>query len=272
MRFRRGRTLALSLAALAASAIGASVFRNDFGVRRFGYNIHPLPESEFAALASGDYTTRTLKVDDVVLRGLERIPHSPDAQFVLFFTGNEAHPLETGKKFLEALRAENDWGGQVWAYRGFDGSGGAPSPDALYADAWLEYSNLLAERHLDRRRVHVVGFSLGTTLAASVAARAAENAPASLTLLSPASRLDMLPDSWFIRHRYETLKYLDAIQAPVLVIHGTRDNVLPVDQGRTVAQKLASRATYVERPELSHLDLPDSPAVLSIVRSFIEKH
>lgn len=262
------------LAATAVAFVSTVVWRRDHGVLRFGYNEHRLEPTEYAALAARpDWMARTLvAADGVPLRGLERRPSTANTPWVLFFTGNDAHPLEVGQRFLDALCAPGGWGGAVWAYRGFDGSEGRPSPEWLMDDAGRQYDDLVAREHVDPRRLHVVGFSLGTAMAAGVAARSTSSPVASLTLLSPTTELDMMPSRWSFPQRFETTKYLSALAGPVLVMHGTKDDVLPVEGGRQIAHVLGARATYVEEPNLKHLDVPTSADVIDRVRAFIATH
>ena len=56
----------------------------------------------------------------------------------------------------------------MWAYRGYDGSSGVPDPTTLVDDAVDAYSELVREQHVAPDRVHLVGFSLGTAVAAAL--------------------------------------------------------------------------------------------------------
>src|SRR5262249_9771492 len=145
----------------------------------------------------------------------------------------------------------------VWAYRGFDGSGGEPDAQVLAEDAWTAADDLRKTERCSRDRVHIVGFSLGTSLVAAVSARAGGAPFASTTLLAPLTQIDVRPPGrwWPGGHRYETLSYLAAMAAPILVVHGGADDVLPVDGGRLVARRLGARARYVEIPGVGHVDL-----------------
>jgi pimeloyl-ACP methyl ester carboxylesterase len=277
MRPKQKRLLLLASAAVAAAAVCAAaylVWRHATSVRRFAYGAQSLAQQDYAALGSHPaWRTSSFDVSPgVTLHGLERVSARSGAPMVIFFTGNDAHPLAEGQRFLEALCRAGDWSGAVWAYRGFDGSGGAPEPRALIDDGWKAYIRATAAQTAASGRVHVVGFSLGTSIVAAIAARAGSTPPASITLLGPLKEIDMTFAQSAVRHRYVMLKYLDAVQAPALVIHGHRDQVLPVEWGREIAARLGARARYVEPSELGHLDLALAPQVLDEVRAFIERH
>ncbi len=201
-----------------------------------------------------------------------RQPATPDSPWVLFFNGNSAQMLREGQQVLDALCAQQGWGGAVWAYRGFDSSGGTPDPATLEDDGFKAYSALLAELKIQPDAVHLVGFSLGTSIAAAVAARASGNPPASLTLLAPMTRLYLGERTQLRLHRYETAKWLGRITSPTLVIHGAQDATLGVENGRAVAQALGPRAQLLELPGLGHYELPMSPAAQDATRTFISQH
>jgi pimeloyl-ACP methyl ester carboxylesterase len=203
-----------------------------------------------------------------------RLPGDPRAPSILFFPGNSGTQLKDSQEFLEALIGDLDWGATVWAYRGFDGSEGIPEPEALRSDAWREYSILLDEEGVPRERVHLVGFSLGSVMASSVAARVKTTPPASVILLGAFTEVDVAPlrEQASLMHRYGTLPYLDAMAGPVLVVHGVSDDTVPVAQGRLVAGRLGQRATYVELPRLGHRELLHRTESLHVLRAFVAEH
>jgi pimeloyl-ACP methyl ester carboxylesterase len=275
MRVERRKAAILAAVALTAAVIYLrAVLAGARKVPRFVYVGQPLAQADYAALGTKlGWRRRSLDAGGgIVLRGLERPASDPASPWILFFEGNSANSLADAQRFLDALLDGNDWGAATWAYRGYDGSGGKPDPTVLMSDGWQEYQRLLIEEAIDCSHVHLVGFSLGTSVVAAIAARAGPRAPASVTLLAPMTELDMVTGRLSRAHRYETLKYLDAIEGPVLILHGGRDTTLAVEGGRLLAGRLGARAGYVERPELGHLDLREAPEVLNAVRTFIASH
>jgi pimeloyl-ACP methyl ester carboxylesterase len=241
---------------------------------RFPYMAGALPEAEYLAMAArpGWHGERLKVTGDVELPGLVREPSTPGAPVVLFFSGNSSHLLAEGQQMLEALCAPQGWGGVVWAYRGYDSSAGRPSPEVLADDGFKAYVDLVRRQGVHPGSVHVVGFSLGTSIASAVAARAAANPPASLTLLAPMTSLYLGGKARLRLHRYETLRWLPAIQSPTLVVHGRRDATLGVKNGREVARILGSRSTFIEVPDAGHYELPLSQAAQDAMRTFIREH
>jgi fermentation-respiration switch protein FrsA (DUF1100 family) len=270
---RRTRRVKVALSVLAVAALGtiaSLVVRRALHVPWFPYMGRPLSDAGLAALARDGWQTGKLDVGGgVVLRGLERKPSDASAPFVVFFGGNSPQFLEEAQKSVDALRAGRDWGGSVWAYRGYDGSGGKPSADVLEADASRVLTHVVHELGVTRERVHVVAFSLGTDPAIAASARAGDDRPATLTLLAPFTMLDMRPAGTVQGHRYDPQHFLDDVRGPVLIVHGLRDATLDPEGSKTLAEKLGDRARRSTHAELAHLDLPTAPVVLDEVRAFI---
>jgi len=264
------RTAMIVVGIVVAVAVGAAILvRRSRQALRFPYLAAALTEERYRALsARPGWQAHALDVgEQLVLRGLVRAPKKADAPWLLFFTGNSATSLEDGQRCLAGLSEPDDFGAAVFAYRGYDGNPGKPSPEALQSDALRAYAEVANK--LGGKQIHVVGFSLGSTLAAFVAAHASQPKPASLTLLAPTTELDMGKKTDLFLHRYETLKYLPEISSKTLVVHGTKDATLPVDGARTIAKQLGERVQFVEPADFGHFDLCEAPAVADIVRRFV---
>ena len=268
------KTLTLIVATVLVGTLGTIAYDRLHQHPRFPYMGGPLSDPDFSAMAAkpGWRGLHLRVADGVELRGLLREPATPAGPWILFFNGDSANTLRIGQRLLDALCTERGWGGVVWTYRGFDSSGGTPNPAALEADAIKVYSDLLIEQKIQPNQVHLVGFSLGTSIAAAVAAQAHQMPPATLTLLAPMTVVYLGERTQVRLHRYETLKWLDGIASPTLVVHGTSDTTLKVEYGRAVAKSLGSRATLLEMPGLGHEELLVSPVVQAAIRAFIANH
>jgi pimeloyl-ACP methyl ester carboxylesterase len=108
-------------------------------------------------------------------------------------------------------------------------------------------------------RMVLVGRSLGSGVATEMALR---RRSALLVLISPyASMVDMGKQiagpaaNLMVPDRYDNLSKLPQVAAPVVILHGTRDEVVPVTMGRALAAAVPS-AVFVEIPAASHNDFP----------------
>lgn len=263
---------------MAGAAYGAHRFlKSPEGVLRFKYMPEKLTQQQYQQLAAkSGWQTDPIEVDqEVRLRGLVKLPEAPDAPWVVMFAGNGAQLLEGGQKFLEQLAQDNDWGLATWAYRGFDGSTGRPGPKGLAQDARAISQHLEQKHQVNSPRLHVVGFSLGTFVAVQVAVHRSGQGrpPETLSLIAPFTRIHAVPVSWYWRwarpDAYRLLPVIDEVQAPLLVLHGTADEALPVAQGREVAHRAEPQAKLVELDGAGHVGALQSVRTLEEVRHFI---
>jgi hypothetical protein len=145
-------------------------------------------------------------------------------------------------------------------YRGYGDNPGTPSESGLAADAAAARAYLAGRRDVDAARLVYFGESLGTAVAARLAA---EQPPAALILRSPfTSMADLarhhypfLPAGLLLRDRYRTIDRIGSVRAPILVIAGGRDSIVPVESSRRVYEAAADPKTLVVLPQADHNDL-----------------
>ena len=149
-------------------------------------------------------------------------------------------------------------GFMIVAYRGFSGSTGTPSERANVADAVFAY-DWLVNSGIAPADIVVYGESLGTGVAAQVAA---QREVSGIVLDSPftaltdvaAGRHPMLPVRRFIFDRYETLTHVGKIMAPVLVLHGEDDPIVPLAMGKQVFEAMRGPKRLITYCGGRHLD------------------
>jgi uncharacterized protein len=149
-------------------------------------------------------------------------------------------------------------------YRGYGGNAGRPSEAALYADGEAAIDALTQLGYRPAEMV-LAGRSLGTGVAAELAIR---RPPGVLLLISPfTSAVDMgRPMAGplaplVVADRFDTLSKIGRVRSSVIVIHGTLDEVIPVEMGRLVAAACPG-ARYVEVAGAGHNDFPGLPELI----------
>lgn len=193
---------------------------------------------------------------------------SPDRPAVLLFHGNGENLATMERSGLFARLEELDVTYLAVDYPGYGRSGGEPGEESLVAGAEAALARL-REMHPDRPLV-ILGWSLGAAVAMQLAARdgaAADPPLAGLILLSPWSRLADTAASHFpgplvrplLGGRYDSVAVAAETSAPALLVHGARDRIIPVEQGRELAGAMEARpqgqARWVEVPGAGHNDL-----------------
>lgn len=141
-------------------------------------------------------------------------------------------------------------------YRGYGRSGGSPSQSAIGADMVRFYDLLSARPDVDRTRIVFHGQSLGGGVACDLASK---RAPAALVLESTFTSVASMCWSYGVppllcRNPFHSDDVVRGLDAPILIMHGTEDDIVPVSHGRRL-RDLARRGTYVEMPG-HHNDFP----------------
>jgi hypothetical protein len=229
---------------------------------------------------------RTLPTE-VGLAGVEeRVLKTPDGERVIAWHGKARPGRPTllyfhgngGSLSIRAPRIarfmNEGWGVYMMTYRGYGGSSGSPSEAANVADARLAYHALVSEG-VAPESIVAYGESLGSGIAVRVAAELPVagvilDAPYTSIVDVAAQAYPFLPVRYFLTDRYETTRYIADIRAPLLILHGARDGVVPVAMGRELARLAPEPKRLVVFPNGHHSDLYiDGNDAIDAVRAWI---
>lgn len=255
MRWRRSAVLATAAIVLLPFAMIG--FLHQFA-RSMIYPGSPVPfppEADLARRLPGARLLDYRAADGTPLRGALVPAADPGAPVAVYFHGN-AESAAQNLPFAADL-ARRGIGAFLAEYRGYGGLSGAPTEDGLYQDGEAAVDAVLAVGAPAERLV-LVGRSLGSGVATEMALR---RKCALLVLISPyTSMVDMGKGiagpvaSFAVPDRYDNLDKLARVQAPIVILHGTRDDVVPVTMGRKLAAAVPS-AVFVEM-DATHNDFP----------------
>lgn len=189
-------------------------------------------------------------------------PAKEDKPTILYFHGNGANAANRVPK-IETIRA-NGFGVFYLNNRGYGGSGGRPTEKNNVADAIAAY-DYLTGLGVPAGRIVAYGEFLGSGQAVRLAA---ERSVAAVVLEAPlTSTVDVarrtyfwLPLSLLITDKYDNERNIRSVTAPVLVLHGEQDAVIPVEMGWRV-YRAANEPKRIELfPRGAHYDLFDHGA------------
>jgi fermentation-respiration switch protein FrsA (DUF1100 family) len=156
-------------------------------------------------------------------------------QVLLWFHGN-AENIGYG---LEHLRALAKIGVNILAvdYRGYGKSEGKPEEAGVYQDADAAYDYLTKQRHFRAEDIIIYGHSLGGAVAVNLASRRRCGGlivQSSFTnARAMARRMFVIPlIAYVVKSRFDSLQKIHDVRAPILIVHGTRDEVVPFEMGQ----------------------------------------
>ena len=164
----------------------------------------------------------------------------------------------------------------LFDYRGYGRSRGRPSEQGTYRDARAALAAMLEQTEVDPARVVYLGESLGGAVALDLAL---EHPPAGLALLSaftsvrdvgrrhyPFVPAPLIPDA------YPTARRIGELHSPLLVLHGERDDIVPVSQGEALFEAAPEPKRMHVFPGLGHNDIIDraGPEVAEEIASWAE--
>ncbi len=181
----------------------------------------------------------------------------PSLGHVLLCHGNAGN---VGDRVLHArLLSTAGFDVLLFDYRGYGRSSGRPSEEGTYRDARAARRALLRQSEVDESRVFYLGESLGGAVALALAL---ESPPKGLILQSTftsvrdMSRLHypfipaaLVPDA------YPTLRLIGGLQAPLLVLHGERDDIVPPSHGHALFDAAPDPKELRVFPRAGHNDL-----------------
>jgi len=187
-------------------------------------------------------------------------PDSVPRGAVLYFHGNRKNIgwyARYAKNFTK-----NGW--EVWMldYPGYGKSTGRFTEQRLYDYAEQLYK--LARARYDADHVIIYGKSMGTGIAAQLASHRScrrvilETPYYSFTSLA-SHYFPLYPVSQMMKYKIPTYEYLQLVSAPISVLHGTDDGVIPYSNSVRLREVLKPTDEFITIDGGSHNDLDDFP-------------
>jgi pimeloyl-ACP methyl ester carboxylesterase len=182
----------------------------------------------------------------------------PSVATVLFSHGNAGNIADRLDRVLRLREMGADF--LLYDYRGYGRSTGSPDEEGTYRDGRAAYDYLVGTRQIDPARLVLMGESLGCAISIQLAV---ERRAAGLVIEAPFASIahmanaiyPFLPLGSFIRTRYENVKKMPQLKLPLFVVQGTRDEVIPVAQGRMVFDAAPEPKQYLAIEGAHHNDV-----------------
>jgi hypothetical protein len=213
--------------------------------------LYPAPQAALPPPAGFEQVTYTT-YDGLTLKAAYRAAEDGKPTIV-FFHGNADN--WSGAATATQAMVDAGFGALLAEYRGYSGNPGKPSEQGLYRDgraaiAWI------TGQGVGKDKLVLVGNSLGSGVAVELAVEAS---PLAIILISPYSSMTALvrekvpwvPVSLLIQDRFDSQAKLAAITSPILILHGSRDELIPVEHAGILASA-NERAELVTFADVGH--------------------
>ena len=192
-------------------------------------------------------------------------PSRGPAGLVLFAHGN----AELIDDWPEAFAEPRSWGLAVLLveYPGYGRSGGRSSRQTIEASFAAAFDWAVARPDIDARRVILYGRSLG---GGAVGALSLKRPAAALIFESTFTNTTAFAagfgaPAFLVRDRFDNLQVIATFRGPRLIVHGNRDEVVPIEHGRRLA---AAGGVPLNVLPCGH---NDCPRPWQLVKAFLEK-
>jgi fermentation-respiration switch protein FrsA (DUF1100 family) len=256
------RSLGVILALLFVVILGGMLLLGPLERFLIYFPVRADPAQPLPRLAHGELSETPLETTDgerVYVWHL--VSRHPRLATVLFFHGNGGNVFHRSEHIDGMAAVGLDV--VLLEYRGYGKSTGTPSEPGLYRDAAAAYRYLTSKAGVPAEEIVLFGESLGSAVATDLALRE----PAAGLVLESAfpsvralGRLHypFLPGNLydFLSHRYDTGEKIGRVSLPVLVIHGTEDDIVPVRMGRALYDAAPEPRFWYEVEGADHNDLP----------------
>ncbi|MDZ4086576.1 MAG: alpha/beta fold hydrolase [Tabrizicola sp.] len=199
-------------------------------------------------------------------------PARADRPTVLFLHGNGGEIADRADRL--AFYQSRGFGVAFLSWRGYGGSTGTPSEAGLLTDAKAAYDHLRSHG-VTPDRIVLVGESLGTGPAVQLAAAnpvgaVVLEAPYSAAVDIARAAYPWLPVGLLMKDQFRSRDHIGAVRAPILILHGEADRVIPPGFGRRLFDAARDPKTFLSLGPVGHEALFD-PATWAAGADFIDR-
>lgn len=219
-------------------------------------NFMYFPDKSMPVAPNSVEIARVIAKDGVKVQGWYVPPRDDAKPVIILFHGNAGH---YGHRVYKANYYINAGYGILLAgYRGYGGNEGTPTEQGLYNDA-RAYMEWVRGREPERDFV-LYGESIGSGPATQMAV---EFDVAALVLETPfasladaaASHYPIFPVNLLVKDRFDNEAKIAKINAPLLILHGYQDNVIPYSSARKLYNSAVDPKVFADFPQGNHNDL-----------------
>ena len=205
------------------------------------------------------------------------LPHPTSDQALLYCHGNAGNLSHRGNSIVK-MRDVLDVSVLIIDYPGYGKSEGIPSEQGCYQAADAAYEWLCEKKNIEPKKILLYGGSLGGGVAVDLASRKEHRG---IVLVNTYTTL---PDTacsiyWWapvpiralMTNRFDNISKINKCRRPVMIVHGTDDELIPYSQGERLFAAANEPKQFVSIPGNTHND-PLPADFFTTLKEFLKKH
>lgn len=193
---------------------------------------------------------------------------NPDKSRALIYFGGNAEDAHAAIEFYEQVLP----GHTIYSvnYRGYGGSSGKPSQEALFKDALNVYDHI-ENNHIS---ISAIGWSLGSGVATFLATqrsidRLALVTPFDSILEVAKTQYPLYPVSWLLRDTYDSMQLAPAVTSKTLILAAEQDTLIPPSHAYRLASALPDKnTTVITVPWANHFNIVNTEDYMRYMMAF----
>jgi len=186
---------------------------------------------------------------------------------LIYFGGN----ADDATQFLLHVKELQGYDVLAFNYRGYGGSTGTPSEQALFEDALKIY-----DTYAKGRKVVLIGRSLGSGVATYLASQRVVDGLVLVTpydsILSIAKlKYPFFPIELLLQNKFESVNYIPLVKAKIAVIEVEHDTIIPHYHLEKLLEAMPSRPLHVILTNTTHGNVLDNPTFTRTLQKILGK-
>ncbi len=218
------------------------------------------PDNTKPVAVEGVDVVKVKTKDNIDLEAWYIAPSIENKPVIIFFHGNAGNYSHRIHKSVEYLNA--GYGVLLAGYRGYGANSGTISEAGFYNDGRAYIDWLLQEKNIKLSQIVIYGESIGSGVAVQMATEydisgLILEVPFSSLLEVATKRYFFVPVKFLLKDKFMNLDKIKGINAPLLIMHGVKDKVIPFDLSKKLFDKAKQPKKFVDFPLANHNNLYD---------------
>ncbi len=188
--------------------------------------------------------------------------------------GNISHRLENIKMLYDRVHINIF----IFDYRQYGKSEGKISEQGTYIDGGAALKYLQTRKDINHERIIIFGRSIGSAVAVDLAVK---GKCCALILETPFTSMKdlakylypFLPIGYILQTKYDSISKISDIKVPTLIMHGDKDELVPIEQGRKLYETANEPKEFYTSPGATHNDtyVVGGEEYFDVIRRFVDK-